>query len=444
MTMPVSALGLRSLATSMAGVGGRQAAAALIHLGTIVIIARVFGPEGNGNLALAWLLPGLLATFLNAGVAPANIYYLGSGRVSATTVVRSSLWLAGVLGTSGVVSGALTLGWWADSLFPGVPSTMLWIGLLAFPAILLQGYLSSVFHGLQRFRELNALLLANPFLLLTMVLGLLVSGTETLPRVVVAYTTAAYLTLGLTILALRRVPGGGDAPLDGPGYTRHAASYGLRAHLSNILAFVNYKADIFLVNLILNPAATGLYVVAVGIGEKLWSLSSAAATVLLPRLSAMREQEDERQSLTPLVTRWVLLISLLGASGLALLAGLVVPLVFGREFLPSVGPLLWLLPGIVAFGACRILTSDLAARGRPELNFYASAAVLVLNVIGNLLLIPLMGVSGAALATSVAYTAHFTITIWNYRRITGSDLLPLLAVGREDVERLRRLWPGAR
>jgi len=433
----VKGLGLRSVAANVAGVGGRQAGGALVQLGTIVVIARVFGPEGNGNVALAWLLPTLLATFLNAGVAPANVYFLGSGRVSAGTVVRSSVWMAAVLGTTGVLAGVLTLGWWGDTLFPGVPTPMLWIGLLAFPAILLQGYLSSVFHGLQRFRALNYLLLANPFLLLAMILGLVLTGTATLPLVLGAYTTAAYLTLGITGLAVRTLPPGVPGPLDGPGYPRHAMSYGIRAHLSNILAYVNYKVDVYLVNLLLNPSATGLYVVAVGMAEKLWLVSGAAATVLLPKLASMEGQESGRRSITPLVTRWVLLVTFGGALALGLVAATIMPLLFGSPFLASAVPLLWLLPGIVAFGACRIITNDLAARGRPELNLYASAVVIVLNVAGNLLLIPRMGVEGAAAATSVAYISHFGITIWNYRRITGCRVVDLLVLGSQDVKLLR-------
>jgi O-antigen/teichoic acid export membrane protein len=435
----MTGLGLRSVAANVAGVGGRQAGAALVQLGIIVVIARVFGPEGNGNVALAWLLPTLLATFLNAGVAPANVYFLGSGQVSAGTVVRSSLRMAAVLGTTGVLAGVLTVGWWGGTLFPGVPTLMLWIGLFAFPAILLQAYLCSVFHGTQQFRALNYLLLANPFLLLAMIVGLVLTGSATLTLVLGAYTTAAYLTLGLTGIALRSLPPGAPGPLDGPGYPRHALSYGIRAYLSNILAYVNYKADLYLVNLILNPAATGLYVVAVGMAEKLWLVSGAAATVLLPKLASMEGQESGRRSLTPLVTRWVLLVTFGGALALGLVAATIVPLLFGSPFLASVAPLLLLLPGIVAFGAGRILTNDLAARGRPELNLYASAVVIVLNVAGNLLLIPRMAVEGAALATSVAYIGHFGITVWNYRRITGCSLADLLVLGSEDMELLRRV-----
>ncbi|WP_269851929.1 oligosaccharide flippase family protein [Methanosarcina horonobensis] len=51
-------------------------------------------------------------------------------------------------------------------------------------------------------------------------------------------------------------------------YTKECLGYGWKAHLSNILAFVNYRADLFLVNFFLTPAATGIYLIAVQIAEK--------------------------------------------------------------------------------------------------------------------------------------------------------------------------------
>jgi O-antigen/teichoic acid export membrane protein len=42
-------------------------------------------------------------------------------------------------------------------------------------------------------------------------------------------------------------------------YAKQCIDYGWKAHLSNILAFVNYRADIFLVNFFLTPALSGCF-----------------------------------------------------------------------------------------------------------------------------------------------------------------------------------------
>ena len=42
-----------------------------------MIIARVLGVEGQGRYALVILLPNVLYTVFNMGVAPATVYYIG-------------------------------------------------------------------------------------------------------------------------------------------------------------------------------------------------------------------------------------------------------------------------------------------------------------------------------------------------------------------------------
>jgi O-antigen/teichoic acid export membrane protein len=65
-------LGLRGLSRSIGATLGRQVFAAMLNLLTVVLIARVYGPEGNGAFAMALLLPSMLASFLNRMCSPAK------------------------------------------------------------------------------------------------------------------------------------------------------------------------------------------------------------------------------------------------------------------------------------------------------------------------------------------------------------------------------------
>ena len=55
-------LGLRSLSRDFAATFMRQLGAVLLGLVTAAIIARVYGPEGNGVFAISLLLPNMLST----------------------------------------------------------------------------------------------------------------------------------------------------------------------------------------------------------------------------------------------------------------------------------------------------------------------------------------------------------------------------------------------
>lgn len=316
-------LGLRGLSRNIGATFGRQVFAAILNLLTVVLIARVYGPEGNGAFAVALLLPTMLASFLNLGVAPANVYFLGSNQVSVRDLLRANARIFLWLGTLGSLLGAGLLIWNASGIFPGISALILWFALAIFPISLFNSYLHSVFQGLQQFKPYNLLAILQPLLLLLLVAGLTLLGNRELAFLVGAQFVSQLAVLGLTVRWLKPVLGPRRDAQPTSEIAKRTLSYGWKAHLSNILAFVNYKADVFLVNLFMGPAAVGVYVIAVAMSEKLWLMSQAVSTVLLPRLSQLSADEQKRKTLTPLIARWVLLATLIAALTLAAVAHLV-------------------------------------------------------------------------------------------------------------------------
>ena len=62
-------------------------------------------------------------------------------------------------------------------------------------------------------------------------------------------------------------------------------------------------------NVFLTSSSAGLYAVATQLGERMWIVSEAVSTVLLPRLSHLHADEGKRRRLTPTASAWTLLIS---------------------------------------------------------------------------------------------------------------------------------------
>ncbi|MFP4307062.1 MAG: oligosaccharide flippase family protein [Desulfococcaceae bacterium] len=430
-------LGLRGLSRNIGATLVRQLVAVLLKLVKAVIIARVYGAEGNGAYAIAFLLPSMLASFLNLGVAPANVYYLGSNQVSVRQLLAANIRIFAPVATFGLALGFAILHWKSETFFPGVPPLVLWFALAGFPLGLLGNYLNSVFQGLQQFRVYNKLAIIPPASLLLFVVALTLLGNRELAFLVGAQLVSQLAGIALTIRFLFPILKKEPREPFPENFIKKAIGYGWKAHLSNILAFVNYKADVFLTNLFLGPAAVGVYVVAVALAEKPWLISQAVSTVLLPRLSQLSSDETKRKALTPLIARWVLLVTLLGSLVLALLGFWLIFLVFGPEYSEAILPLWILLPGIVLTSCSRVLANDIAARGRPELNMYTSIVVVVVNVIGNLILIPLYGLPGAAAATTIAYTLNLALRIIVYGRFTGNRWFESLLVTTSDFRMLQ-------
>ena len=89
-------------------------------------------------------------------------------------------------------------------------------------------------------------------------------------------------------------------------------------------------------------------------------------------------------------------------------------MVFSSAFLGAYIPLLVLLPGVVLLGSCKVLANDIGGRGFPHYNSINSGLSFVATVIFDLLLIPKMGVVGAALASTLSYILGFVLAVIFY------------------------------
>jgi len=176
------------------------------------------------------------------------------------------------------------------------------------------------------------------------------------------------------------------------------------------LAFLVLKSDVVLVSYLRGAVETGYYSVAVGLADILLMLPTVIGTILFPKLSAVPD----------LATRWGLvrrvLVAMVPGTPIALgltyvLAGPLIRLAYGPAFEPSTAAVAWLLPGIGCFAINSILMNFLAACGMPRVVVLGPLVALVVNVAGNLWLIPRLGFVGASITSSVAYAVMLAISL---------------------------------
>jgi O-antigen/teichoic acid export membrane protein len=120
--------------------------------------------------------------------------------------------------------------------------------------------------------------------------------------------------------------------------------------------------------------------------------------------SAREAAEKERLSaLFASVTRWVLTLELVFLLGVCLWGRSILS-TFGPDFAAGFWSLVFLTFGFAVSGALGSAETVLLAAGRPGVNLLNTAFFGAVNVGLHLLLIPIYGVSGAALAAALALT----------------------------------------
>jgi len=383
-----------------------------------IVLARGLGPEERGDYALFVLSATLAGTLGTLGVGLGTMYYVGKGKHEVKVLLGNSHF---VVFTMGAIAAAVlaTVGL-AIEPKAFVEGRSFWLYAFAFPLVLEFIMATAFLVGQERFGPLNASLLTQTVVLTVGAMALWVGGWMTIFSVlfvwIISYaaaTAAALAFVGLRQLSLSRTlrP---DLPVLG-----EQLSFGLPGQAGNILQRLNYRLDQYLVRGFGSRADVGHYAVATGLAESVWWVANAVSMALLPRLTRMESQRAAET--TPIACRNTILISILLAAGVAASAPFAVVIIFGQEFAPAVAPIIWLLPGIAALSGTKLLSSYFFSQARLGITSGVALIALVVTVLGDVLLIPRFGISGAAIASSIAYTVSLAASLYFYHRISGND-----------------------
>jgi len=421
----------------------RLGGAAALGLLLSALLARGLGAAGKGLYELALVLPLVIQSVFNIGVVMSAAYYVAHGDHDVVTATRGSITLSLWLSGGGLLVGAVLIGLGGPALFPGVPSDLLHLSLTLLPLLYLRLHLGAVLQGLQDFRAFGLVELTPPLVTVVLVVPLVFAADGGVSAALAATIAgnAAGLALAVTLLRRRMA-----AParlltlrLD-RAYWRQMAGYGLKAQVAVIAVYLLLRVDVLLLNL-WGPggaASVGLYSVAVLLAERVWTFSTVTGQVILPRIASWEGDDARRTQLTLLNARLTVWFGALILVALALLGEWFIVLLYGEPFRCATEPLLWLLPGIFLFNLARVLGPDIAGRGRIGVNGALAAAAFTINLAANAVLIPMYDASGAALATSLAYSFLGVASAAAFCRISGARWWQTWLVTQEDLALLRR------
>ena len=368
-----------------------------------MIIARTLGAEGQGQYTLAILLPNLLYTFFNSGLSTSTVFYVAKKRYSDIDIYSTNLITSFILSILSILVGILVVFYFKDYFFENISKQFLMYSLLLLPILFTQKNLTTIFQGKEEFKKFNIIILLNQLGLLIFsiffvwVLKLGVIGA------ILSFASTQILMLIITFYFLYQSYGLLWPKKYSTSYLKDSFYFGFKGHFSNVLTFLNYRLDMFLIAYFMDNSAVGFYSIAVILSERIWTVSQSVSTVLFARISNLTD-DVSKNKFTSLAARNTLFISLIGGSLLALLSHWIIITLFGDNFVESILPFLYLIPGVIIFSTGRVLANDFIGRGFPEINTYIAMVIALSNFILNLWLIPLYGIKGAAIATSISYT----------------------------------------
>ncbi|MDZ7330970.1 MAG: oligosaccharide flippase family protein [candidate division KSB1 bacterium] len=366
-----------------------------------VMIARALGPEGKGAWAIILMIIDYLALLSNLGLDAASVYYLGQGNHSRGQILSVIIYATIGLGLIALFIFTPIIWLWGDAIFAkGEFDAGLSIGaVLIVPLVLGLRLISSYFQGCLKIVKYNLLILIQLFFQIISLYLCLVILKWQIWGIFISYVASLLIAIGMGVIFLF-VEGIGIEFHNSLALAKKMLHYGFKGYIGNLIQFVNYKVDLFLVNLLLGLSATGIYSIAVNLASLCWFVSYAMATSLFPRASASGKSSAELINRSASIC---LLLTGVSAGMLALICKPAIRLLYGEQFLLAAKAIYVLLPGVVIFVYTRILATYFSGNGRPLINSAISLASLAVSIPLNLILIPRLGLPGAALAITLAY-----------------------------------------
>ena len=205
---------------------------------------------------------------------------------------------------------------------------------------------------------------------------------------------------------------------------RKLLSYGLPMMPGAIFLILMGTLDKFFLAVFLDISSVGYYTVAVGIAAMVASFATPLGVVLFPSFSGLLAEGNNSK-----VSQYVnglfsigLYIFLPLGFGIALFSKSIILSLFGPIYEASIQPLIILIIGIV-FYSFHILFRGYIGNVRKTTVFIKMLVPsIIINIILNLILIPIYGLSGAAFATSFSYVILGCVTVFYVKKSIKIDI----------------------
>jgi O-antigen/teichoic acid export membrane protein len=417
------------LAKQSAQMFAAKAALSVLLMATAIVNNRVLGPAGKGQCVIALLVVATLSIVAPMGMGTAFQYYINKRRERAGAFVGLSLIVAFGMGAVLGVPIWIFRAPLQATILKHVPDSTLLLALASVPFEILRGNL------------LGSILLARLKVMQFSALWLIQGATVLILAVVLVYwlrlgVNGAVAGYGLSLVipalvALYWVIRSEGISFDfRGGLIRQTAGYSWKSFLSQVAMKLQYRLDFYMVNYLLaSSTMVGLYSQASQYCELLLYIPESVRGIVLTKVSA--DSEYGNKNTAAAARQVVILMGLAGGCAFILARPLMVAM-FGSAFAGAAAPLRWLLPGVIMLGVCNLIYVDLAGRGKPEFTTVSSAFGLALTVVFDLLLIPVLGINGAAMASSIAYSGSAILAMYYFSRLSGQRWCAPIALGRND------------
>lgn len=419
------------------GTGAARAVNVLTQLATLIMGTKFLGAAEWGKAFIAQTD----ITFLLIGIeliAGSGIVYFTPRKKLSTLMTISYGWIGFVMLIYILLFSILHL--FPNFYYTIVPEGYTWLVLLMTFIYSLHEFNLNHFLGKEKVATYNWLFLIQILTQVTMMAVLIFAldlrtGKALLYSQLCGYSLATLIGWILLFPTLKRENGE-------PWKTcfKEMLHYGAFMQLSTLVSTLNKRLSLYLLKTHCDERSIGVYASGTQVTE---GVNIASYSIGLVEFSALSNTENKQRAsqLTLRFMKVSILLTFTALLVICLLPTAFFEWIFSGEFTDIRPVILLMAPGILFFSAHTVLANYFSGTGKPKYNLYASLIGLSVTLIAAFILIPWLGIRGAAITTSLTYAALFVYQWIVFRKQTGSKINQLIP-NKDDLDWVKTSHKG--
>lgn len=399
------------------GTAGTRMLNALVNLVILFLITHHLGSKGLGIIGLILLDVGVIQLVIDM-VAGSALVYFASRESTGKLLFPAYIWIA-LINTLFFFTFKFL-----EHYFPGLYSTIIpagaktdIIGLAILNSLMVSHY--GLLLGKERIKTYNIIFTIQVMVVLVVFLTHIFylkdkSVEAYLTSLYAGYATAAIIGL----LAVLRSYNSWSLR-QWPVTTRKVIRYGIITQIANVLHIGNKRFSFYIIKRFAGYQPLGIYTAGMQLTEGLRLIGQSISIVQFAAISNTTDKGYARQ-LTIKLMKFTVLITLFAVLILVMFPESFYAWIFGKDF-TAVKPVIYALsPGVVALASNTIFSHYFSGLGNPKVNLWSNVVGFVFTLTLAFLLIPVYGITGAAVTASVSYISTVIYQYVIFKKQTGT------------------------
>jgi len=283
----------------------------------------------------------------------------------------------------------------------------------------------AIMNGLKRFKANALFSLFNYVFKLIFAFILIYIGFGVVGAIV-GYALAYLFSTFLLIIILQKIVFGAEAADTGKSEPNENISslfvFGSMIGLAQMAQTISIWADSVMIGAMMGATFVGVYKIAISMSSTLGGAIGAVNRVVFPVLVGIEAKKEESASELNRVLKYGSFFAIPAVFGLAAFSNEIISMFFGQQYIDA-APVLLILSYLCFDGfIIGALVSYFSAKKKVKTIGVASALCAIANVALNFILIPILGMVGAAIASVITRVFNLIILLFEGKRKLGLQI----------------------